>query len=286
VAFYLEEKNMSKVSKEDIIAAIKECAGKMGRAPKYAELLNHFPPAKMGAIRKYLGTYTLALHESGLDCLGAGFEVAMDELFRDWALIVRKMKKLPTMTEYEHQSRYSVRPLVGRFKRWAQMPRGMHEYARQQKLDVEYADVMNIIREHYRGEPESAWMLERAVDLKACGAYELPDRPVLGPPLTTMHMSCGPTNEQGVMFLFALLAKDLGFVVELIRTEYPDCQALRQVGLERWQRVWIEFEYESRNFLKHFHDASKADIIVCWSHNWPECPLPVIELKELVKRLV
>ena len=79
-----------------------------------------------------------------------------------------------------------------------------------------------------------------------------------------MHMSCGPTNEQGVMFLFALLAKDLGFVVELIRTEFPDCQALRQVGPERWQRMWIEFEYESRNFLKHFHDATKADIIVCW----------------------
>lgn len=87
------------------------------------------------------------------------------------------------------------------------------------------------------------------------------------------------------MFLFALLAKDLGFVVELIRTEFPDCQALRQVGPERWQQVWIEFEYESRNFLKHFHDASKADIIVCWSHNWPECPLPVIELKGMVKRL-
>jgi hypothetical protein len=49
------------------------------------------------------------------------------------------------------------------------MPRGMHEYARQQKLDVEYADVMNIIREHSKGEPESAWMLERPVDLKATG---------------------------------------------------------------------------------------------------------------------
>jgi hypothetical protein len=61
----------------------------------------------------------------------------MAELFRDWAVIVRKMKKLPTMTEYEHQSKYSVRPLTGRFKKWAQMPRGMHEYARQQKLDVE-----------------------------------------------------------------------------------------------------------------------------------------------------
>ena len=273
------------MSKEEIIAAIKESAVKMGRPPKFSEFASAFPAIKMGTIRKYAGTYTLALREAGLDCLGSGFEVAMDELLRDWAVIVRKLKKLPTMTEYEHQSKYSVRPLSGRFKRWAQMPRGMHEYARQQKLDVEYGDVMNIIREHYRGEPESAWMLERPVDLKATGAYELPDRPVLGPPLTTMHMSCGPTNEQGVMFLFALLAKELGFVVELIRTEFPDCQALRQVGPERWQRMWIEFEYESRNFLKHFHDASKADIIVCWTHNWPECPLPVIELKGLVKRL-
>src|SRR5260221_10498138 len=56
---------------------------------------------------------------------------------------------------------------------------------------------MKLIRDHYKGEPESAWMLERAVDLKMCSAYELPDRPVYGPPLTTMHMSCGPTNEQG-----------------------------------------------------------------------------------------
>ena len=83
---------MSKASKEDIIAAIKECAQNLGRAPKYAELLSHFPLAKMGAIRKYLGTYTLALQQSGLDCLGAGFEVAMDELFRDWALIVRRWR--------------------------------------------------------------------------------------------------------------------------------------------------------------------------------------------------
>jgi hypothetical protein len=27
------------------------------------------------------------------------------------------------------------------------------------------------------------------------------------------------------------------------------------------------------------------DVIVYWTHNWPECPLPVIELKGLVKRL-
>ena len=28
--------------------------------------------------------------------------------------------------------------------------------------------------------------------------------------------------------------------------------------------------------------VTKCDLIVCWEHNWPECPLEVIELKSLV----
>ena len=52
----------------------------------------------------------------------------------------------------------------------------------------------------------------------------------------------------------------------------------------RLLQVWlghIEFEYESRNFLRHLHDPSQCDIIVCWKHNWPECPLEVIELSKI-----
>jgi hypothetical protein len=273
------------MSKEEIIAAIKKCADELGRAPKFTELIQFYPAAKMGAIRKYIGTYTLALRESGMDCLGPGFEVAMDDLFRDWVQIVRRMRKVPNMTEYERESKYSVRPLVGRFKRWKQMPRGMYEYARQRKLDIEFADVMNIIRDYYKDEPESEWMFEKKSDIRVCGAFELPDRPIYGQPLTAAHLACGPTNEAGVLFLFGMLAGSLGFVVERVQSAYPDIEALRRVGVERWQRVRIELEYESRNFLKHLHDHKECDIIVCWTHNWPECPLEVIELKGLVQRL-
>ena len=69
-------------------------------------------------------------------------------------------------------------------------------------------------------------------------------------------------------------------MVTRIQTAFPDCEALRRVGEERWQRVRIEFEYESRNFLKHFHNADGCDLIICWSHNWPECPLEVVELED------
>ena len=75
--------------------------------------------------------------------------------------------------------------------------------------------------------------------------------------------------------------RKMGFVVTRLQQEFPDCEALRQVDRDRWQRVLIEFEYESRNFLAHEHSVDGCNMIVCWNHNWPECPLEVLELKNM-----
>jgi hypothetical protein len=100
------------MSKEEIVAAIQECAAKAGRAPSQPELSSAYTAIKMGTIRKFFGTYTKALEESGFAGAGCGYEVTMENLFVDWAGIVRRTAKIPTMTEYERESRYSVRPLV------------------------------------------------------------------------------------------------------------------------------------------------------------------------------
>jgi hypothetical protein len=76
------------------------------------------------------------------------------------------------------------------------------------------------------------------------------------------------------------MVRDLGYIVTLLQAEFPDCEALRQVKQDRWQRVRIEFEFESLNFVKHGHDVKGCDMIVCWKHNWPECPLEVVELRK------
>jgi hypothetical protein len=34
--------------------------------------------------------------------------------------------------------------------------------------------------------------------------------------------------------------------------------------------------------LTHLHDLSGCDLIVCWRHNWPECPVEVLELSQLI----
>lgn len=91
-----------------------------------------------------------------------------------------------------------------------------------------------------------------------------------------------PTSEQGVVLLFGAVASDLGFLVETVSTGFPDCEAKRR-GRDGWERLRIEFELSSRNFIEHGHDENGCDLIVCWEHDWPECPLPVLELKSAIE---
>ena len=128
--------------------------------------------------------------------------------------------------------------------------------------------------------PAQQWPVNKVQPLAMRG-----DRPVYGPAMVPAALIHEPINEMGVVFLFGTVAEKLGFMVTLVQAEFPDCEALREVGPRRWQRIRIEFEYESRNFLRHDHCAAECDLIVCWVHNWPECPLEVVELREVMGRL-
>jgi hypothetical protein len=110
------------------------------------------------------------------------------------------------------------------------------------------------------------------------------DRPRYGRPLMLPELAHEPANELGVIFVFGMLARKLGFIVLRIQPDFPDCEALVEVARGVWQRVRIEFEFESRNFLRHRHRKDGCDMIICWRHNWPECP-PNIEVLELSKAL-
>jgi hypothetical protein len=96
-----------------------------------------------------------------------------------------------------------------------------------------------------------------------------------------------PMNEQGVVFLFGMVAQELGYVVESITPGFPDCEAKRRVSKsgDTWERVRIEFEFESRNFMTHGHKVTDCDVIVCWEDNWTDCPIEVLELKTAIQEL-
>lgn len=132
------------------------------------------------------------------------------------------------------------------------------------------------------GKQISARHVERAVQRR------LPDNalvPYFGEALMNFpDLHRAPINEMGVVFLFGVVSKRLGFEVEAVHAAFPDCVAKRLVdpARKRWKQVAIEFEFRSRNFVNHGHNTEHCDLIVCWIHDWPECPIDVISLKDQI----
>lgn len=107
---------------------------------------------------------------------------------------------------------------------------------------------------------------------------------VVGDLINFRGLVYSPMNENGVIFLFGKVMEDLNMYIEEIKPGFPDCIGRRFNG-RGWERVRIEFEYVSSNFKLHKHDPRHCDMIICWEHDWPECSLEVIELKDVIKGL-
>ena len=110
-------------------------------------------------------------------------------------------------------------------------------------------------------------------------------RRVFGSPLNFRELRHEPINEQGVVYLFGMVARELGFLVEGVAAEFPDCMAKRRTKAGYYEPVNVEFEYKAANFRQHGHNPKDCDLIVCWENDWPSCPIEVIELREEIKRL-
>ena len=137
---------------------------------------------------------------------------------------------------------------------------------------------------------ENHWSVKefrRYIQLSGRLPTKTPHEPEFGEAIDVPGLERAPINELGVVFLFGLLSKKLGFDVEGIRSAFPDCSAKRLVDPKRsrWKQVSIEFEYSSRSFLLHQHQSEHCDLIVCWIHDWPECPIEVIALKDVIHKL-
>ena len=109
------------MTKEEIIAAIRNCADELGRVPTVPEL-KEMRRITLRTIRRFFGRYADALREAGFDPHGQGYKLDLDTLFQDWAGVARRVGKLPGLVEYSRESRYSVGPLLTRFGGWTEVP--------------------------------------------------------------------------------------------------------------------------------------------------------------------
>jgi hypothetical protein len=301
VAFFIFEASMKKQSftQKEVLAVLKTCARKLGRNPNLRELR-----AMTGISEKMLwtrfGGLRGALEAAGFKAAGAGFRADEAAILLDWAAAARKLGKMPSVGEYRRNGKFSETPFLNRYGSWGGLGWAFRKFIEGQGngLERRWRDVLEMIPSQMASpslpqRTRNGWGPQERCDPGALKADQQEagrpkrrggmylDRPVYGAPLLLPEMAHAPTNELGVMFLFGALARRLGFVVHRIRGKYPDCIAVRETAPGVWQRVRIEFEFDSRNFVKHHHRPGGCDIIVCWKHSWKDVPegIEVIELK-------
>ena len=270
------------MTKNEILKTIRLFAKKNGRNPSIRDVTY-----KTGITRHFVyhlfGSWKKALAAAGLEASGPGFGQQESTLLLDWAGAVRKLGKIPSVYEYERVGRFSGVPFHTRYRLWRCVPEEFARFARKDGIEKDWQDVLALVTA--RLEDERAKEAGQVKGRRSQKEIVFRDRPIYGRPLALPELAHEPVNEAGVVFAFGMVARRLGFCVHRLQAEFPDCEAMREVAPGQWQRVRIEFEFESRNFLKHGHRKDGCDLIVCWSHNWPECPkkLEVIELKKVVR---
>jgi len=243
-------------------------------------------------VLKHFTSWREAVRAAGLEPYSTNTPLEPAALLEDWGELVRRARQIPTHDQYRREGNYSPDVFEKKVGAWSEIPAKFRAFAEGR---AEWSDVVALLPLEFArpaAEPGlSTPQPDRSGFVPAPGNEhrynKLDDRPTYGNPIDFRGLRYEPVNEDGVVFLFGRVARELGYLVEAVQAGFPDCEAKRQVDAGKWQRVRIEFEFESRNFRDHGHPPNGCDVIVCWRHNWPECPphLEVVELSRVISTL-
>jgi len=243
--------------KQQILDSMGAIARQLGRSPSHSEFFSRTGMSRY-SVAKFFPKWNDAVRAAGLKPRTPGRQLQESELLRDWGETVRRKRAMPSRRGYLLEGKYDPRTMEKRFGGWSSVARAFRNFAKGKR---EWADVVTLLAVRKPKEKAAANKNWRStIRPNETQHAQLQDRPTYGNPMDFRGLRHKPVNEQGVVFLFGMLAKELGY---------------------------IEFEFESRNFRDHGHPASGCDVIVCWRHNWKECPrsIEVVELSSVIESL-
>jgi hypothetical protein len=150
------------------------------------------------------------------------------ELLRDWGETVRRKRAVPSRRAYLLEGKYDPRTLEKRFGDWSLVPRAFRHFAKGKRG---WADVVALLRVRKPKHKGAAKENSRcSIPPNKMQHAQLPDRSTYGNPIDFRGLRHEPVNEQRVVLLFGMLAKDLGYMIEAVQNGFPDCDAKRRVA--------------------------------------------------------
>jgi hypothetical protein len=277
---------IAELTREDILTAAREAAAQSGasvlsrkefeRLTKISQyhIYKHFPGGGWSEVVQLAGLNQHPLHRE---------PITDEELLSEFHAVVSDLGRIPTWHQFSSRAAYSAETVSKRFRGLSGTRERYRVWLQQHDPDSPFLDELKPKRQDQTTPRSVGPRLASGESIRWPKGIGIQ----YGPPMSFRGLRHAPVNEQGVVYLFGMVSTELGFLVEAIHGSFPDCIAKRSVDAkgDRWQQVLIEFEYRSGNFREHNHDVSACDVIVCWQHDWPECPLEVVELSTVIRDL-
>jgi hypothetical protein len=216
-------------NQQQIVKSIAAVAKRLGRAPSVSEFVAGGGIPKYFVFRHFR-PWNDAVRAAGLR--PSRFFARPDdiELLQGWGETVRKLRAVPSRRAYRLRGTHSPRTLETRFGCWAALPQAFRNFAEGKP---EWADVLALALVPARKKKESReWKGDACAVVQPERAQHrlLSERVTYGNPLDFPTLRHEPVNEQGVVLLFGMVAKHLGYVVESVQAGFPDCEANARSG--------------------------------------------------------
>jgi hypothetical protein len=260
---------------EDIINEIKRVARLLDKPSVSLKEFERNATFSVRPIWRVFGTWSAAVKAAGLTALPKATRIPDQELEAEFMRVYADLGKVPTVYEFDSRAKFSSSTYIAKFGGWRRVAAHYlsHEPPPQARLASQ--------RPAAGARPAPGrFSRQRPVSAEAARGRRL-----FGAPLNFRGLQHEPVNEQGVVFLFGMVARELGFLVDAVQTGFPDCRAKERAKGGRYVEVDIEFEFKSSHFRDQGHDPKGCDLVVCWEHDWPKCPVRVLELRSAIQGL-
>ncbi|MDH5509009.1 MAG: hypothetical protein OEZ32_01505 [Nitrospinota bacterium] len=214
------------MTKDDLLDAIRKLSKELGRRPTRAEFKTHFDIAEHYILKHYKN-WTEAVRASGLQPDESYIKTDEEILLKDWAEVVRKLNKIPTMAEYKHGgSNYSVAVFKKRFGPWTGIPIKFRECFHD---NPEYDDVFTLIERSTaqakvldaNSDSNSIQNEESTKPVSKTFHIKRDQRPTYGNPLSFRGLQHEPLMNKALFFFLEWWLANWAMLSKMCRQDFP-----------------------------------------------------------------
>ena len=274
---------------ESIVQTLQNLAKRLGqeslsKRDVQSVIANSTIDYHFGSLGKALQVAGLKARSSAECTTGRFRAVGEEELFRSILRVETQLGREPRQNECHSLGGYAPTTFRRRFGKWPEV------LAHYRKWRAEHKDEIAGVRinsQPDRSTTESEALVKTANLLSTVTPAISAPAQLYGEPIDFRGLRHAPINEQGVVYLFGMVSRELGFYIEAIQQGFPDCEGKYRHDAKKnlWAKARIEFEFRASAFREHGHNPNQCDFIVCWLNDWPDCPIRVIELRQELLKL-